>query len=302
MHATLNQVLAAVNRVLLGKEHEVRLALTCLLAQGHLLLEDRPGLGKTTLSQALAKVLGLSHQRIQFTADLLPGDILGSSIFDRSNNSFVFHPGPIFAELVLADEINRSTPKSQSALLEAMEERQVTIEGETRALPAPFFVIATQNPMTSSGTFPLPESQLDRFLMRLSLGYPAYSAEMALLKGGFGREALAGIQPLLNPQKLAQIQAYLPQIRTSDAILEYILRLVTATRTDARFSEGLSPRASQALLMASRAWAFLEGRGYVIPEDVQAVLPAVVLHRLQGEKQAPMQHLVEWLLTDIRAV
>ncbi|MDX5371049.1 MAG: AAA family ATPase [Pseudomonadaceae bacterium] len=305
MRSKLDAVLDAVNQVLLGKEPQVRLALTCLLARGHLLIEDLPGMGKTTLSQALARVLGLSYQRIQFTSDLLPGDILGTSVFDKDSGQFVFHPGPIFAELVLADEINRATPKSQSALLEAMEEGQVTIEGATRPLPEPFFVIATQNPVSSGGTFALPESQLDRFLMRLSLGYPARAAEKALLLGEARREVLPRLEPVLDHAELAAIQALIPQIRTSDALVDYVLRLVEATRSEAQFAWGLSPRASLALLAAARAWAFLANRDYVIPEDVQAVLPAVVGHRLR-ERADPAGHgggaLVQWLLREVAAV
>lgn len=298
----LEDCLQAVNRVVLGKEPQVRLALTCLLARGHLLIEDLPGMGKTTLSHALARVLGLSYQRIQFTSDLLPGDILGTSVFNRDSGQFVFHPGPIFAELVLADEINRATPKSQSALLEAMEEGQVTIEGATRPLPDPFFVIATQNPASQGGTFALPESQLDRFLMRLSLGYPARVAEKALLQGRARREMLPLLEAVLDHAALAAFQAEVPNIRTSDALLDYVLRLVEATRTQPQFAWGLSPRAALALLGAARAWALLAGRDYVIPEDVQAVLPAVVGHRLR-ERADPAGHaagsLVQWLLREV---
>ena len=298
----LEDCLQAVNRVVLGKEAQVRLALTCLLARGHLLIEDLPGMGKTTLSHALARVLGLSYQRIQFTSDLLPGDILGTSVFNRDTSQFIFHPGPIFAELVLADEINRATPKSQSALLEAMEEGQVTIEGATRPLPQPFFVIATQNPVSQGGTFALPESQLDRFLMRLSLGYPARNAEKALLQGQARRELLPQLEPVLDHATLAALQAEVPQIRASDALLDYVLRLVEATRTQQSFAWGLSPRASLALLAAARAWALLAGRDYVIAEDVQAVLPSVVGHRLR-ERADPSGHgagsLVQWLLREV---
>ncbi len=305
MRTKLDAVLHAVNQILLGKEPQVRLALTCLLARGHLLIEDLPGMGKTTLSQALARILGLSYQRIQFTSDLLPGDILGTSVFDKDSGQFTFHPGPIFAELVLADEINRATPKSQSALLEAMEEGQVTIEGATRPLPEPFFVIATQNPVSQGGTFALPESQLDRFLMRLSLGYPAKAAEKALLLGEARRDLLPKLEPLLDHAELAAIQALIPQVRASDALVDYVLRLVEATRSEPQFAWGLSPRASLALLSAARAWAFLANREYVIPEDVQAVLPSVVGHRLR-ERADPAGHgggsLVQWLLREVPAV
>lgn len=305
MRSKLEAVLQAVNQVVLGKEPQVRLALACLLARGHLLIEDLPGMGKTTLSQALARVLGLSFQRIQFTSDLLPGDILGTSVFDKDNGQFVFHPGPIFTELVLADEINRATPKSQSALLEAMEEGQVTIEGATRPLPEPFFVIATQNPISQGGTFSLPESQLDRFLMRLSLGYPAPEAERALLLGEARRGLLPRLQALLDHRELALLQAEIPKVRVSDALVDYLLRLVEATRSQPQFAWGLSPRASLALLAAARAWAFLAGRDYVIPEDIQAVLPAVVSHRLR-EQADPSGHgggaLVQWLLREVPAL
>lgn len=305
MRSKLETCIQAVNQVVLGKEPQVRLALSCLLARGHLLIEDLPGMGKTTLSHALARVLGLSFQRIQFTSDLLPGDILGTSVFNQDNAQFSFHPGPIFAELVLADEINRATPKSQSALLEAMEEGQVTIEGATRPLPDPFFVIATQNPSSSGGTFNLPESQLDRFLMRLSLGYPAKAAEKALLLGESRRGLLPRLQAVLTHAELALIQAEIPKVRVSDALLEYLLRIVDATRSQPQFAWGLSPRASLALLAAAKAWAFLAGRDYVIPEDLQAVLPAVVGHRLR-EVADPSGHgggaLVQWLLREVPAL
>ncbi|WP_313104070.1 AAA family ATPase [Stutzerimonas nitrititolerans] len=305
MRAKLEACLAGVNQIVLGKEPQVRLALTCLLARGHLLVEDLPGMGKTTLSHALAQILGLEFQRIQFTSDLLPGDILGTSVFDKDSGQFVFHPGPIFAELVLADEINRATPKSQSALLEAMEEGQVTIEGATRPLPEPFFVIATQNPVSSGGTFALPESQLDRFLMRLSLGYPAQAAERALLLGDSRRALLTRLEPLLDHAGLPAIQQAVTEVRVSDALVDYVLRLVEATRTQPQFAWGLSPRASLALLAAARAWAFVDGRDYVIPEDVQAVLPAVVGHRLR-ERSDPTGHgggaLVNWLLREVPAL
>ncbi|MFU5464513.1 AAA family ATPase [Pseudomonas aeruginosa] len=302
---TLEACLKAVDEILLGKDRQVRLALACLLARGHLLIEDLPGMGKTTLSHALARVLGLSFQRIQFTSDLLPGDILGTSVFDKDSGQFVFHPGPIFAELVLADEINRATPKSQSVLLEAMEEGQVTIEGATRPLPEPFFVIATQNPASQGGTFSLPESQLDRFLMRLSLGYPGRAAERSLLLGEARRDLLPRLEPLLDHAALAAFQAEVPKVRASDALVDYVLRLVEATRTQPAFALGLSPRGSLALLAAARAWALLAGRDYVIPEDVQAVLPAVAGHRLRDQAD-PTGHgggaLVQWLLREVPAL
>jgi MoxR-like ATPase len=302
MRHALEACLQAVNEILLGKEVQVRLALTCLIADGHLLIEDLPGMGKTTLSHTLAKVLGLSFQRIQFTSDLLPSDILGTSVFDKDSGQFVFHPGPIFAELILADEINRATPKSQSALLEAMEEGQVTIEGATRPLPQPFFVIATQNPTSQGGTFALPESQLDRFLMRLSLGYPAKAAEKALLLGEARRDLLPRMTALLSHAQLAELQAQAKRVRVSDALVDYVLRLVDATRTQPQFAWGLSPRGSLALLAAARAWALVVGRDYVIPEDVQAVLPSVVSHRLRERADPTGQGgsaLVQWLLREV---
>ncbi|MEJ6656599.1 MAG: MoxR family ATPase [Pseudomonas sp.] len=305
MKDVLSNATDAINRILLGKQHAVKLAVACILARGHLLIEDLPGMGKTTLSQALARVMGLSYQRIQFTSDLLPGDILGTSVFDRNTGAFIFHPGPIFAELVLADEINRATPKSQSALLEAMEEGQVTVDGATRPLPDPFFVIATQNPASQSGTFALPESQLDRFLMRLSLGYPAPAAEKALLLGGTGRSRLDSVTPVLSRAQLLALQAAVPQVTASEAIVDYILRLVTRTRESHLCAWGLSPRASLGLLASARAWAKLENRAYVIPEDVQAVLPAVVSHRLRASDD-PAGHgggsLAQRLLNEVPAV
>lgn len=303
MRSRLERCLSSVNQVLLGKEKQVRLAVCCLLARGHLLLEDLPGMGKTTLSHALARTMGLGFQRVQFTADLLPGDILGTSVYDRGSGGFVFHPGPIFAELLLADEINRATPKTQSALLEAMEEGQVTVEGSTRPLPEPFFVIATQNPASQGGTFALPESQLDRFLMRLSLGYPTRAAEKALLLGTARRDLLPRLEPVLDRAGLAEMQAVIGQVRVSDALADYVLRLADATRREAAFACGLSPRGSLALLGAARAWAFMVGREYVIPEDVQAVLPAVVGHRLvaSGERM-DQASLVRWLLAEVPAL
>lgn len=305
MRARLEVCLREVNGVLLGKQSQVQLAMACLLARGHLLIEDLPGMGKTTLSHTLARVMGLEFQRIQFTSDLLPGDILGTSVFDKDSGQFIFHPGPIFAELVLADEINRATPKSQSALLEAMEEGQVTIESATRPLPEPFFVIATQNPVSSGGTFSLPESQLDRFLMRLSLGYPAKAAEKALLLGDSRRDLLARQEPVLDRASLVAIQQAVAQVRVSDALVDYVLRLVEATRTQPQFAWGLSPRGSLALLAAARAWAYLDGRDYVIPEDVQAVLPSVAGHRLRERADAGGHGggaLVQWLLREVPAL
>ncbi len=271
----------ALNDVLLGKEEQVRLALACLLAGGHLLIEDLPGMGKTLLSHALARVLGLSYKRIQFTSDVLPADVIGTSIFDRDKGEFRFLEGPLFAQVVLADEINRATPKSQSALLEAMEERQVTVDGETRSLPEPFFVIATQNPSTQTGTFPLPESQLDRFLMRIELGYPDPESERELLRGGDRRKTLDLLQPLVDLETLAVLQAQVDEIKVSDPLIEYIQRLVGFSRRGGEFAFGLSPRGALALLQSAKAWALLQDRSHVVPEDVQAVLPSVVEHRLR---------------------
>jgi MoxR-like ATPase len=282
MPSTLDPVIQQAGRIILGKEHQLRLALACLLARGHLLIEDLPGVGKTTLAHVLAGSLGLDYQRIQFTSDLLPADILGVSVFDRGSGSFQFHPGPVFAQLILADEINRATPKSQSALLEAMEERQVTIEGTTRKLPEPFFVIATQNPSDQIGTFPLPESQLDRFLMRLELGYPDPAAERELLGGRDRRALLADLQPTLTPARLLTLQTEVEAVHTSPALLDYVQGLLARSRQSDRFVAGLSPRAGLGLLRAARAWAFLDGRDYLLPEDVQVVLPAVVGHRLRN--------------------
>ncbi len=276
----LELAIRQVGSTILGKERAIRLALSCLLARGHLLIEDLPGMGKTTLAHALARCLGLQYQRIQFTSDLLPADILGAAIYERQRETFVFHPGPIFAQLILADEINRATPKTQSALLEAMEEGQVTIEGETRKLPEPFFVIATQNPAYQIGTFPLPESQLDRFLMRIELGYPDAQAERLLLEGEDRREVLARLPACLTPAQLHEAQARVAGIHVAPPLLDYIQALLAFSRQSSQFRGGLSPRAGLALLRASRAWALLHRRGHVLPEDVQAVLPAVVGHRL----------------------
>lgn len=282
MHEALKPVIEQANRLILGKEHQIRLALACLLARGHLLLEDLPGVGKTTLSQVLARTLGLEFQRVQFTSDMLPGDILGVSVYERDTGGFRFHPGPVFTQVLLADEVNRATPKTQSALLEAMEEQQVSIEGETHPLPNPFFVIATQNPSHQIGTFPLPESQLDRFLMVLSLGYPDRNAERALLAGEDRRDLLAQLRPVLSGEKLAALQQEVRQVHTSSALIDYVQALLDFSRQSPDFVNGLSPRAGLALLSAARAWAMLEGRHHVMPEDVQMVLPYVAAHRLQS--------------------
>jgi MoxR-like ATPase len=275
-----------ISRVILGKERQIRLALACLIARGHLLIEDVPGVGKTTLAHAIARSLGLAFHRIQFTSDLLPADILGVAVYSAEHDKFSFHPGPIFSHVVLADEVNRATPKAQSALLEAMEEHQVTVEGETRKLPEPFFVIATQNPSHQIGTFPLPESQLDRFLMRIELGYPDAQAERALLRGEDRRNLLEHLQPCMQPMELLSLQKQAQEVTTSDALLDYVQALIGHTRRGADFAGGLSPRAALALVHASRAWALLEGRKHVIPEDVQAILPGVVSHRLNASAES----------------
>jgi len=279
-------VVARAGEVILGKERQIRLAMACILARGHLLIEDVPGVGKTTLSHALARLLGLDYQRIQFTSDLLPADIIGVSIFDRETSTFRFHPGPIFAQIILADEINRASPKAQSALLEAMEEHQVTAEGATRPLPEPFFVIATQNPLHQVGTFPLPESQLDRFLMRLSLGYPDAKAERELLRGAERRDLIAHLPPAMTAGQLKELQDAVPTMQASDALIDYVQALIHHSRVSPRFTQGLSPRAGVAVLRAAQAWAMMEGRRQVLPEDVQAILPAVVGHRLHGNAEA----------------
>ena len=282
LHAAARQV----SQIVVGKDQQVRLALTCLLAGGHLLIDDVPGVGKTTLAHALALALGLKFNRVQFTSDLLPADVAGISVYEREKNGFVFHPGPIFTQVLLADEINRATPKTQSGLLEAMEERQVTADGVTRPLPEPFFVIATQNPAHQVGTFPLPESQLDRFLMCLSLGYPDAAAERALLMGEDRRALLKTIEPVMRPEELLDAQRSLRAIHASDRLIDYLQALAQASRSGKLFAEGLSPRAALALLQAARAWAALEGRDHVIPEDIQALLVPVCAHRLRPLRSA----------------
>ncbi len=281
-------ILAELNRVILGKDTQIRLCLACMLARGHLLIEDIPGVGKTTLAHALARTLGLSFQRVQFTSDLLPADVLGVSIFDRETGAFRFQRGPIFAQLVLADEINRASPKSQSALLEAMEEGQVTLDGQSMALPEPFFVIATQNPSDQVGTFALPESQLDRFLMRVHLGYPAPAAERELLRGIDRREMVAAITAVVGAAELLALQQAAAAVHVASALLDYVQALVAHTRSASALSSGLSPRAAIGMLGAARAWALIEGRTAVIPEHVQAVFPSVVGHRLRQRDNSPV--------------
>ena len=301
--AALANVLAALDKVILGKPGAVRLALSCLLARGHLLIEDVPGVGKTTLAHALAQVLGLAWQRVQFTSDLLPADIIGVSVFDATTGNFTFRKGPMFTQLLLADEVNRASPKTQSALLEAMEERQVSVDVTTYRLPDPFFVVATQNPFEQLGTFRLPESQLDRFLMRISLGYPDAAHERALLAEGDRRDLLAGmppslnseavrdlqaaalrvhVAPALNPEAVRELQAAVQRVHVSPALLEYVQALLASTRKRSDIQIGLSPRAGQGLTRAARAWAMIAGRDLVLPEDVQAVFAAVASHRLES--------------------
>ncbi len=305
MQKLIEKVVDQIGSVLLGKEHQVKLALTCLFSSGHLLIEDLPGMGKTTLAHALAKTLGLSFNRVQFTSDLLPADILGVTVFDRNAASFEFHPGPIFCQLLLSDEINRTTPKTQSALLEAMEERQVTYDGETRKLPVPFFVIATQNPHTQAGTFPLPESQLDRFLMRIKLGYPDPAVERALFNGIDPRQRLEEMEAAISPQEIISIQAETSKLHASEAILDYLQRIVQFSRTRPEFAFGLSPRGALALLHCSKTWAYIEGHKHVLPEHVQTVMPSVIGHRLRemgGYDEASGMALVERILNTVDVI
>jgi MoxR-like ATPase len=278
------KIVRQVGSVVLGKEPQIRLALACLFAKGHLLIEDLPGIGKTTLAKVLARCMGLKFQRMQFTSDLLPGDILGMSVFDSHTATFTFHSGPIFTQVFLADEINRATPKSQSALLEAMEEEQVTIEGETRSLEAPFFVIATQNPIEQAGTFALPESQMDRFLMRIHLGYPDRAAEKQILTGTGAEPALAAVTPFMDKTEVLKIQKAVEQVHVSDTFLTYLQDILAFTRTSGKFQVGLSPRAGLSLSRAARAWAYLHGRDHTLPEDLQQILPWVAGHRLRSSR------------------
>ena len=302
MSNRLSPVFTQVGRIILGKEQQIRLTVACMLARGHLLIEDLPGMGKTTLAHALARTLGLDFQRIQFTSDLLPADILGVSVFDRDSSSFKFHPGPVFSQVILADEVNRATPKAQSALLEAMEEHQVTTEGATRPLPEPFFVIATQNPSHQVGTFPLPESQLDRFLMRIHLGYPDAAAERALLESRERRDMISDLTPVIATPDLLDLQSQVREVFTAPALLDYVQALIRYTRQSSDFVNGLSPRAGLAVLNAARAWAFMDDRHEIVPEDVQAVLPSVAGHRLYPVTGYPLLgsgQLAERLIADV---
>lgn len=280
MKKTTDAIIAKTSEVILGKEQQIKLSLACILAKGHLLIEDLPGMGKTTLAHTLAQVLGLQFQRVQFTSDLLPADVLGVSVYDRNAANFKFHPGPIFTNVLLADEINRATPKTQSALLEVMEEAQVTIDAVTYPLPQPFFVIATQNPSSQIGTFALPESQLDRFLMRITINYPDAASERKLLQSNGGREQLAKLNPVIDAKQLQALQSACNDIHVSDALLDYLQAILKYTRQSAQFNAGLSPRAGLSLKQCAQAWAMLDGRDHVIPEDIQAILPSVAGHRL----------------------
>jgi MoxR-like ATPase len=287
--AAIALVLDALGRIIIGKNRQLKLSVACLLARGHLLIEDLPGVGKTTLAHALAKTLGLTYQRIQFTSDLLPADVLGVSVFHRDSSRFEFHKGPIFSQLVLADEINRATPKAQSALLEAMEERQVTADGTTYSLPAPFFVVATRNPAHQIGTFPLPESQLDRFLMQIELGYPAPEDERILLASGERRTLVEHLQPVVSLDALLRLQDQVPKVHVAEALLDYVQALLAFTRESGEFVAGLSPRGGISLLRAAQAWALVAGHNGVHPEDVQAVFGSIVAHRLQPAHGSSME-------------
>ena len=290
----LSRLVDQVSTIVVGKRPQIEDSVACLLAGGHLLIEDVPGVGKTTLAHALAMSLGLRFSRVQFTADLMPSDLIGVSVYERSTEAFVFHPGPVFAQVLLADEINRAGPKTQSALLEAMEEHQVSVDHETRPLPEPFFVIATQNPTDQLGTYPLPESQLDRFLMRITLGYPDRASERALLAGGDRRQASTRLAPVLTPAELQQAQRQVLTVRASEPLLDYLQALIAATRSGQWFVTGLSPRAGLAVLRAARAHALMDARDYVAPEDVQAILPQTIAHRLvpaAGAGRGPIEQV-----------
>jgi len=301
----LQNTLDALNSIVLGKPREIKLALTAVLGGGHLLIEDLPGMGKTTLAQAMSKVLGLSHQRIQFTSDMLPSDVLGVTVFSQIDGEFSFHQGPIFCNLLLADEINRTTPKSQSALLEAMEEGSVTTEGVTRELPDPFFVIATQNPNHQTGTYPLPESQLDRFLLRVQLGYPDLASERILLESGNRRNLIASCDAVLDGEKVKALQHEVSLLRVSEELLDYLQRLAEFTRQSEALRYGLSPRGVMAVLSAAKAWAYIAGRDYVIPEDIQAIFSSATDHRLRDQSGKMMStHLSigQWIVTQVDVI
>lgn len=298
-HELITQILSSINQVILGKHHTVKLSLSCLLAKGHLLIEDLPGVGKTTLAHTLAATLGLSFQRVQFTSDMLPADILGVSIYEREQQKFTFHRGPIFTHLLLADEVNRASPRTQSALLEAMEEQQVTIEGETLPLKSPFFVIATQNPLHQIGTFPLPESQLDRFLMRIEMGYPDKQAERALLKGEDRRQLLQRHKAVVSVAQLLDLQQQVSKMIVSDALIDYVQALLAYTRDSGQFQTGISPRAGLGIVRAAQAWALISNRDFVLPEDVQAIFPSVVQHRLHPITDSDADDWTTQLLTKV---
>lgn len=298
----LHRSLDRLGALILGKQQQLKLTVCCLLSGGHLLIEDLPGMGKTTLAHGLARVFGLHYNRVQFTSDLLPADLLGANIFDPKAGGFHFHPGPVFTQVLLADELNRASPKSQSALLEVMEERQVSVDGERHPLPEPFVVIGTQNPQSQSGTYALPESQLDRFTMRLSLGYPDPAAERELLLGNSGRAALDGIEACLDAAQLQALQASVADVRTSAALIDYLQRLIARTRDGQDCSTGLSPRAALALLHCAKAWALIEDRDHVLPEDVQAVFAPVCGHRLVGREESDGEVLSRRLLASVDVV
>lgn len=300
MQSIVNEVLAKIGQHVHGKEHQIKLSVACLLSKGHLLIEDLPGMGKTTLAHTLAATMGLSYQRMQFTSDLLPADIIGVSIFDEANQTFKLHQGPIFNQVVLADEINRASPKTQSALLEAMEERQVSIEGKTHKLPQPFFVIATQNPLFHSGTYPLPESQLDRFMMRISLGFPNTESERKILLSSNERVADSDITPILDENSLRALQQQIEMVHCETSVVDYIIALCQKSREPETSGNALSPRAGKALLSSAKAWAFIENRDYVMPEDIQAVFSAVCEHRLDaGYKENSNSSISEQLLQQV---
>lgn len=302
LYKNIQATLHELNNVILGKEQQVKLALTSVLANGHLLVEDLPGMGKTTLAHALYKVLGLDYNRVQFTSDLLPADLIGASVFNAQTSSFTFHRGPVFSAVFLADELNRATPKAQSALLEAMEEGQVSVDGETYALPKPFFVIATQNPQSQSGTFPLPESQLDRFIVRISLGYPDPAIEREILTGKKGRASLNQVKQILSKEKLLYIQRQVPEIKITETLLDYVQRLIAKTRQDDLCHLGLSPRGAIALVKSAQSWALLQGRDYVLPEDVQAVFVAVAGHRIVGKTETQGDQLARHILQSVDSI